>query len=249
MEEKLFNALVSIGLHKNEALVYLDLVKFGTSLPKDITKRTQIHRVNVYDALKKLQELGFIEEILGLKKRYFKPFPPKTISHYLRQIESEIEGSVESLQYSGKNGADEDKISIMKGVPAARATLLELLDLNSEIISFGVPSNVRDIIGEGFYTEEFHKVRVKRKIPIRVIFCEAADRIVDQINKMGSSEARSSGMKCHSHTYISICGDELITIILSSPVNVIKIHNKEIAQVYKDYFEVLWKNSKRYKCD
>mgnify|MGYP003981854791 FL=1 len=52
MEEEILNDL---GLTKNESKVYISLLKIGSSTVTNIANESNIHRVNVYDSIKKLQ--------------------------------------------------------------------------------------------------------------------------------------------------------------------------------------------------
>ena len=43
----------------------------------------------------------------------------------------------------------------------------------------------------------------------------------------------------------NICGDEIVFILWSDSPYIIKIKNNEIADSYKNYFDLLWKIAKR----
>ena len=57
-EKNIIETLESVGVHKTEILVYLELIKAGCASAHDISKRTKIHSSNVYDILEKLLKKG-----------------------------------------------------------------------------------------------------------------------------------------------------------------------------------------------
>ena len=79
-ERKILEVLEFIGLHKNERIIYLDLIKNGSSTALEVSKRTKIHRPNTYDALRKLLEKGFISQVKNISKK--KSSKKKNISNF-----------------------------------------------------------------------------------------------------------------------------------------------------------------------
>ena len=87
MEERIVDVFRSIGLSKNEIIVFLDLISYKTSSALNISSRTKLHRANVYDALKRLIDKGFVTEVLQNEKRSFRALDFEKIKVYLRQKE------------------------------------------------------------------------------------------------------------------------------------------------------------------
>jgi sugar-specific transcriptional regulator TrmB len=59
-EEHILKAFESAGIPKMQTLVYLDLLKNKESTATQISKRTSMHRANVYDTLAKLKERNLV---------------------------------------------------------------------------------------------------------------------------------------------------------------------------------------------
>jgi len=53
-------AFESIGIPKMQTTVYLDLLKNKESTATEVSKRTKMHRANVYDTLTKLKERNLV---------------------------------------------------------------------------------------------------------------------------------------------------------------------------------------------
>ena len=59
-DETVLKAFESVGIPKMQTTVYLDLLKNKESSATQISKRTRMHRANVYDTLTKLKERNLV---------------------------------------------------------------------------------------------------------------------------------------------------------------------------------------------
>ena len=59
-DELIINAFESVGIPKMQTTVYLDLLKNKESSATQVSKRTRMHRANVYDTLNKLKERNLV---------------------------------------------------------------------------------------------------------------------------------------------------------------------------------------------
>ena len=71
--------LEKIGLSPNEAKCYLTLIKIGSASANEISRKSGIHRVSVYDALRGLREKGLISQIMKSNKLLFEAANPERI--------------------------------------------------------------------------------------------------------------------------------------------------------------------------
>ena len=95
--EEIILSLESIGLSKNEVIVYLDLLGVGKSSAGDISKRVDIHRSNVYDTVEKLIKKGIITQTFEENRKVFYPISPKKLLDYFKQKEYDLETNKEIL--------------------------------------------------------------------------------------------------------------------------------------------------------
>src|SRR3989344_9657538 len=63
--------LIKLGMNKNEAKVYLSLIRFRESDARQIIQDTKFHKNIVYDNLEKLIDKGLITFILEGNKKIF----------------------------------------------------------------------------------------------------------------------------------------------------------------------------------
>lgn len=243
MEEKTAQVLESIGLNKNEIKIYLDLVKYTNSSALEISKRTKIHRSNTYDAIRKLIERGFISEIVEERKRLFKAMGPEKIRDYVKQQQQEIDLIIPYLKNVSCEQKNDDGVTIAKGVFAVREALKGLLDLNQPVYAFGASKWALNSLGVGFM-QEFHAERVKKKISMKHIYsADSVDRIM-QLKKVKLLDVKCFPNKYCSVVTTNVCGDTVLLLIFSNPLTSITIKNKEMAESYREYFDVLWNKAK-----
>ena len=242
--EKLKEVLASIGMNKNAAEIYLDLLRHQTSSALEISKRTGIHRSNTYDALRELIEQGFISEVIEEKRKLFKAGSPEKIKDYLEQKQKEVNDLVPELKEISSEDNKKKEVSVSQGIFAIREALNEMLQEKKEIMVFGASETAYQSIGVPFLNE-FHKERIKNQIKMRHIYDKNAVERIKKLNKMKFTEAR-----CVSHQYFSvvstnICNNSVYIFIFGKPQFAIRIKNESVAESYRNYFELLWNESNK----
>ena len=241
-ENNIKEILESIGLNKNEVIVYLDLIKAGKSSVRNISKRTRIHRTNVYDTLEKLKKKSIIKEGLEENKKIFIPVNPKKLLSYLKQKEYSLQKIIPEIEKIHNKPKQQRNITMIEGISAFRAELNLLLDLNEPIFAYGIPKDAPDSLG-GFI-HDFHKRRISKKIEMKHIYNRAANKRVRELNKLDCTEARYLPSIFDSRITTLICGDKVMLIFWEDPVSTIIIENETIAKTYQNYFEIIWREAK-----
>ena len=240
--EEVIRVLESIGLNKNEIIIYLDLIEVGESSAGDISKRTKIHRSNVYDTIKKLIEKGIVRELIKDNRRVFFPIAPKDILNYFKQKEYDLQKIIPEIEKIHSKPEEKNKVMVFEGIQAIRAAIDGLLELNKPIFTYGIPKEVLDILG-GFI-HDFHKRRIAKKIPIRHIYNRDASKRIKEQKQMKYTEARYLPYLYDTKIDTTICGNKVILWMWEPPFTVITIENEPIAKTYQSYFEILWRKAK-----
>lgn len=244
MENKIQDILESIGLNKNEITIYLDLTKTKKSSALDISKRTGIHRSSVYDALKKLIERGFVNEIIEEKRRLFRVLGPEKIRYYIKRKEEDLRSVIPYLKELSGNFVEEseEEIVISKGMFGVREAIMDLLKRGNIMKVFGSSLEAVGLLGFGFL-KDFHKERIKNKIVMKHIFSKEAYDRAKELSKMEYTKSACFPKKYFSIVSTTVCGDCILFIIFSKTVSSIKIVNKNVADSYSNYFELLWEQA------
>jgi len=241
-DEDVIKVLESIGLSKNEVIIYLDLVRMGKSSAMDLSKRTRIHRSNIYDTLEKLIEKGIVLYITKENSKLFYPLNPKDLFGYIKQKEFDLKKIIPKIEEMHNKPYEDRKVTISEGLPAIRGILSKILELKKPIFEYGIPKNKPDILG-GFLIN-FHKQRVKKKISIQLIYNMGTDKRIRELNKFDHTEARYLPSQYNSKVSTMICGNKTIFIFWEEPVSTIVVESESLADSYKNYFKLLWDDAK-----
>jgi len=244
MEEKeIIKVLESIGLHKNEILVYLNLIKVGSSTAHEISHKTKIHRSNVYDIIEKLVEKGIAMQSIENNVKTFYPIPPKNLLNYLKQKEYDLKNiipQIEKIQAAPKE--NKRKVTMIEGIRAVRSILDGFLEQDQSIYVYGIPKCALEELG-GFIMD-YHKRRIKKGITMKHIYNKNAVKRIKQLNKMKLTEARYLPELYNTSITTNICGNKVVLIFWENPISVMVIENQAIADAYKKYFDILWEKAK-----
>jgi len=231
--------LESLGLSKNEAKVYLALLNIGQSQAGQIAIESKLHRTNVYDALDRLIKKGFASFISKGKTKFFEATDPRNLLGLLREKEEMFTRILPDLMLSKKLAKKISDVNIFEGMRVYKNMMEHFLELGEERVILGVPKDFPKRIGEG-YLADYHKRRIRAKIPIRELLNEDEHTRFKYLNSLPLTEARYLPKWFHSPLAISICKDE-VTITLTEKIpTIICIKNEKIANAYSGYFEMLW---------
>lgn len=241
MEEKTREILSDIGLGKIEVSVYLDLLANKSSVASDIAKRTKQHRSNVYDALKHLQQKGFVLEAVEEGKRLFEARNPEIILNYVQQKSLEIKDVLPFLEtLTKRRKSNPNTISVSYGITNFRSLLLDIINHNQEFYVWGVPYNVEEL-GEGFI-KDWDKQRVKRRVKSKILYTryfpgmKNIERPFQEVRYVESNKSR---------TGVMIYGYTVLFMVFSKPLMVIEIRSREFARWSMDQFNTLWQSAKK----
>lgn len=94
------SALQKIGLHSNEATVYLASLKLGTQHAGMLAKETGMSRTDVINAVHKLMARGFVSRFLHDSKDYFTAAPLRVVIKILEEQNNITRSSITSLRRS-----------------------------------------------------------------------------------------------------------------------------------------------------
>ncbi len=232
--------LEKIGLSPNEAKCYLTLLQIGSASANEISRKSGIHRVSVYDALRGLREKGLISQISKANKLLFEAGNPDKISEMISNKESELQEArkiVPELLLDFKMSKQKQEIHSFKGLAGIKTILQEMLKSKTEILDFGAEYKIKEFLPYDF--PKWDKERVSKKIHMRIVANLKIKPVTLPLTKIKyvPSEFNSS-----VSTYIF--GDKVALIMwVEDPLGVI-IEHKSVADSYRNYFEYLWKTAK-----
>ena len=228
--------LQELGLTKSESKVYLALVDNGPSKAGLLTRKTGIHRRNVYDSIEMLIQKGLVSYIKENNVRIYSAVEPNRLLEILKEKEDNIKSILPELEQKynfiqAKRGTD-----FFRGKQALKSIFDDQLKEGKEILLLGACPFAKDIVK--YYFQKYDKERVRKKIKVKAIFSGKIDY------KIPLSEIKYLATQFNSPTATNIYGDKVAIILWTEEPFAILIHQKEIADSYREYFNLLWKAAK-----
>lgn len=238
------NILDNIGLSKNEARVYIALLEIGISTVTSIAKKSRVHRTNVYDVIERLVQKGLISYIIKDDKKYFEATDPNNLLSVLKQKEDKLKDILPQLLLV-KRLSKKTEIKVYEGVIAARNTFLSFLEIGEPIYMYGTIKGIKNILGEHIL-DRFQKERIEKKIPQKIIYNHDATERINELKKLPLIEIKALPKEFDSPMSTNICGDIVYFRLYDrDPTLIIWIKSKDIADVYKKYFQIMWRIAKK----
>jgi len=233
MENKI---LIELGLTNKEAEVYLSLLELGPSLAGQISRKTGIHRRNIYDITERLIKKGLIGYILKNNRKLFEAANPQRLKEILEEKQQALQESMSDLIFLYQKTKEKQETNFYKGIEGLKTVFQDQLNCK-EILILGASQSAFEILP--FYFKWYDKDRVKRKIKVRIIANKSFNK------KIPLSEIRYLPQKYANPLAINIYGNKVAIILWKKAPLAIVIKQEEIAESYRKYFELMWKIAKK----
>lgn len=242
------STLEEAGLAGNEVKVYLALLELGSATAGDITKKSGVNRTNVYDALERLIEKGLVSYVIQANTKYFEAANPKRIIKYLDEKNKELERKkkqvqtiLPELELKRKLSKEPQEATIYKGKKGLKSVAEDILITKKELLVFGAEGKFVDIFKH--YAAQWHMRRDKLNIPLKIIFNEKLRK------KKSKAEFPMAKLRFNDHIYETpattwIYGNKVAIVVWSEQPITTLIRSKEVAQSYRQFFKILWNDSK-----
>ncbi|HYD03443.1 MAG TPA: helix-turn-helix domain-containing protein [Alphaproteobacteria bacterium] len=244
--------LENIGLSKNESKLYQALLELNETTTGPIIKRTNLHGSKVYEGLERLQQKGLVTFVIKENIRYFRAVDPHKIIDYLEEKKKEIEDQEKNIRTiipmlsAIKGNTDTTHTEVYQGWKGMETVYSEMRrTLTSKDINYviGASKGENEEQARLFFQKHVRGL-AQKKIKQRIIYHKSAKgNIEESYNYPKLFEIKY--MKDTSPTEINIWRDNVMIIILSRNPTVIRIKNKNLAESFVNYFEVIWKSAAR----
>ncbi len=234
------------NLTRNEAVVFLDILRHGNSKIGKIIKTTGLHRGSVYNTFQRLIDKGLLYHIKKENIDYYGSNP----SGFLSMINEE-EINLESKKELIRKINEISKFSVNKEIPLVycvegekgfKGLFLEILNSgkDDDYLFMGNGGEMRDRLGEIYYRNS-QKMKVFTKSNCKVIL---------NINKKEhpfSGEVKGKIRWTKNNDFLSvntwIAGNKTIIVDWDSELlRSIVIDNRNITRQNKNIWKNLWKD-------
>ena len=246
MIEKIFN---EFGLTTYETKVYLALTELGESTTGQILNKAGIHSGKIYQILESLKKKGFVSEITKNGVKRYSSVEPNEILEFFKEKRKEIdekEKLFKKILPELVNKINERKEKIQIEIFTGLAGMKKAFDKEVKLYEMGKILRINGITDYNKHSKKFvdyfkynlFPVREKARIEIR--------KIVDEKAKTNVHERKAKIKLLEYNSIITFNNIEDLTIIsvwTKEPL-FITIESEEMAEGFKENFELLWKIAK-----
>lgn len=242
-ESRITDTLLGLGFHKNEVVVYLDLLMHGVSSAYELAQRTSIHRSNVYDILRSLISRGVVRERLDNKKKLFIASDPSSLVSFINLQQKEVKSILPDLDHYYSRPKQDSFVRLCRDLSSIKQELLSVLSLKKPIFILCTPFSISELLGPGFVST-FHSERLKKKIPLSCLYVEpVTERIIEQ-NSHPFTSARYCEGKINLDISLLVCSDRVLFLFFSDrPISLLSVQHQSLADLIRLQFDSLWADS------
>ena len=241
--------LQQLWLKENEAILYLALLKLGTTYASQLVKDTGLANSSVYNALEYLERRGLVNKYIHGRTTKFSAEDPSKLEYLATQElksakeNKDLASSIVPELYGMKNPhLSLPTVRMYQGDEGLRTVLEDSLGATEEVYTYVSPVDMIEHMSE--INDEYVKKRIKAKIIKKTLMLDTPEnrKIADSYIGKSVSEVRFVPKELTPfHTDVNIYDGKItyITYRQKNPIGII-IEDEDIYQVHRSMFEGLW---------
>ena len=232
--------LEKIGLTKNQSVVYISLLKLGSTNVQNIIKESGMHRSRVYDSLEKLQQLGLVSFVVKDFKKYFQAANPEKLLDYINEKREIVTQTLPELKNLEGMKKEEINASIYKGNEGLKTIHSEMLKEGKEVFVLGAKGMIFTELP--YFIPNFERERIKKKIKFTLIYDKKEVKKYEKEivkRKLFVGKPLPSGFE--SNGVVNIFGDKVAIVLWKEKYpSAFLIENKDIADSFRKWFKFIY---------
>ncbi len=245
----LINALTNFGLSDNEAQVYFASLSLGPATVLNIARSAQIKRTTAYSMIESLKQKGLMNiEVKGLKKLYVAENPEKLekIMEFRKNIFKDLLPEFTAI-YNLKTG--QGFIKYYEGIEGIKTVYENLIKDIKPHDFYLILSDMKQWYAlDQDYFEDFLKRRAKIPLEIRALFQNSEiARKLQKSKPIYKADVKILPEKTSLTTNLVITPQKVVIHQLTEPALAIVIENKNVIQMHKEMFEIMWQSISEQK--
>ena len=245
------SSLKEIGLTDGEIKVYLALLELGSTTTGQITKKSNISGSKVYEVLERLINKGLANFVIKNNIKYFEASSPERILDYLKEKQTDIESKKTEikkiipeliLKQKSSKKSEVKVFTGFEGIKTANEDILSTLKKGEEWLSMGLTEQPESW---EIYFNKKQKERAEKGIIHKHLINEKYKTLFKERKKLPHTQFKFLPKELEMPTSTEIYKDKILIFILikENPMAII-IENKQVAESFRKYFYVLWKQIK-----
>ncbi len=236
--------LEELGLTNTEIKVYIALLEMGSSSAGAILEKSKLPNSTVHRDFNSLIEKGIISFVREGKRKVYSANNPETFINFIDEKKRKFMEILPELKEKEGSFKKEELAGVYKGVKGIKEVYSILVNSGGEEYNtFGGGFVTVEVMGLDWW-ENLHKRRVANKLSSRQVFDMSVKQAGKEIEKNPLTKIRYVDEKFASFQETVICGDYVAIAIFSKNPYAFLMKDKNVAESYRKYFELLWKTSK-----
>lgn len=239
--------LSSLNLSSVEEKILGVVINNQDILAKTIIERVDHDKKVVYDNLDKLQRKGLLTSVVRERARRYSFAGADAIRSFFREElrllntrKHNSESLINDIEKITPFQQERSCTELLLGAKSIRQFLLHLIEATKEYVVIGAPSESLDVLGSTFW-HNFHARQEENGVNARMIFNASLKRQWPISNP--NLDVRYFTVEPLTETIIF--NDTVAILVWTPDPSATIIQNKSVAQSYKHFFELLWKQAKK----
>ena len=240
--------LKELGLTKNEAIIYLFLLKHGSITTGPIIKETKIANSRVYESLNSLLSKGLITFNIQKNGKYFQAVNPNILKEKEVERQDKIELLIPQLISLQLNKEQNISSAIYEGFEGFKTAFKKIINdcpKEKTICVLGFSEQPYKTESLRLFLSNMNLKSAQKKQKLRILL----DSSVRETLGKDREKEENTEIKYMPEGYISpgaidVFEDYVYIFLWEEKPFVFMIKNKRIAESFKQYFNFLWKTAK-----
>ena len=237
--------LTAAGLTRNEAKVYLTLLKIGKCSSGKIVKAAQVAGGKIYETLYKLIDKGLVEVVIENGIKQFCASNAESILLYLKERENRIHQETEKLtqiipEFQKLQAFHEtpENVYLVKGFRGIRPLVYKAIQESVQDAKIMGIRSSKDTKFNIFW-QHWHRERVRLKKKARMLFTDRNTGYWNFFKNLKVTEIKSIPTTI-SPSAIMIIDNQTFIFSYDLEFTCIHIRSRAIAKSFASFFDGLW---------
>lgn len=237
-----------IGLDEREVEVYLALLPLKVARASAIAKAARQSRSHTYLVLRSLQDKGLVAEVERGRILEFIAEPPQRLLSYLKDREQEshdlqelVGGALSVLSSMTSPLLGSPRVTVLKGLDGMKHVYRDIF--TQEFIGLYNPQVSYDAFGTNIVTKLFGK-EVQLRGRDLLVQGKSAYRYLREVQQHEGYRIRLLPKRVTFQTDTIVFGEVVALFAFDDEKTIVRIENRNLADAFRAWFEVLWQVSK-----
>lgn len=248
-----YEVLHRLGLDNNEIKAYTSLLEIGATTTGPLVKRSGIPSSKIYNSLNSLIEKGLVGYLMHGGVKIFRPNRPIALRHLLdlkeqemEELKGEVENSLPDMEKLFSAEKADYKVELLEGLRGIKTVYDFSLDMarkGETMYTIGYPILASELLNA--YFKAFHVRIAKKGVKARILY-DYDTWFAKKREPRPHAEQKylPKGMKTPAFVHIFMDHIAIMAVTEQQKFSVL-IKNKEVAESYVHYFNLLWKSGKK----